>query len=91
MELAEEAVLHGLGGVVDEVGEGALEGLGVGEDEGEIGREALVDANVAETAGEEREGVFDDGVEVGGVRAGAGELGECGELVYERAHGLYGG
>ena len=88
MELAEEGVLHGLGGVVDEVGEGALEGFGVGEDEREVGREVLANADVAEAAGEEGEGVFDDGVEVGGAGACGGELGEGGELVDEGAHGL---
>jgi len=51
-------VLHGLGGVVDEVAEGALGGLGVGEDEREIGRkvldeaDALVAAWLSETEGE---------------------------------------
>ncbi len=33
MELAEEAFLHGFGGVIDEVGEGALESFGIGEHE----------------------------------------------------------
>ncbi len=32
-EDAEQAALHGLGGVVDEVGEGAADGLGIGEDQ----------------------------------------------------------
>ena len=65
-------VLHGFGGVVDEVGEGALEGFGVGEDEREVGREVADDADVAEAAGEERERVFDDGVEVGGAGRAVG-------------------
>ena len=34
-KLAEEALLHGLGGVVDEVAKGTLEGLGVGHHERE--------------------------------------------------------
>ena len=38
--------LHGFGGVVDEVAEGALDGFGVGEDEREIGREVLDEADV---------------------------------------------
>ncbi len=87
-ELAEQARLHGFGGVVDEVAEGALEGFGVGEDEREIGGEAADDADVLQAAGEEGEGVFDDGVEIGGAGAGGGELGESGELVYEGAHGF---
>src|SRR5260370_32062985 len=82
-KLAEEALLHGLGGVVDEVAEGALEGLGVGEDEGQIGGEFAGDVDVLQTAGEESERVLDDGVEVGRAGAGGGELGERSELVYE--------
>jgi len=88
VELAEEAVLHGLGGIVDEVGESSFEGFGVGEDEGQVGCEVAADADGAEAAGEECEGVFDDGVEVRGMGPGAGELGESGELVDERAHGF---
>ena len=91
VELAEQAVLHGFGGVVDEVGEGALEGFGVGDDEREVGGEVADDADVAEAAGEEGERVFDDGVEVGGAGAGGGKLGERGELVDQRAHGFDGG
>ncbi len=85
-ELAVERVLHGLGGVVDEVGERAAEGFGVGGDEREVGREGAADADVAEAAGEESERIFDDRVDVGGAQARGGELGERGELVDERAH-----
>ena len=60
-ELAEEGVLHGFGGVVDEVGEGALEGFGVCEDEREVGREPGGEFDVLHAAGEEGEGVFEDG------------------------------
>ena len=87
-KLAEEALLHGLGGVVDEVAEGALEGFGVGEDERKIGSELADDADGLHAAGEEGERVFDDGVEVGGLGARGGKLGERGELVDERAHAL---
>jgi hypothetical protein len=90
VEFAKQRVLHGFGGVVDEVGDGALEGFGVGEDERKMRGELTVDADVAEAAGEECERVFDDGVEVGGARLRAGELGERGELVDERAHRLDG-
>ena len=89
-ELAEEARLHGLGGVVDEVAEGALEGFGVGEDERQVWAEAADDADVLQAAGEEGERVFDDGVEIGGAGMGGGKLGEGGELVYERAHAFDG-
>ena len=74
VEFAEEGVLHGFGGVVDEVGEGALEGFGVGEDEGKVAGEVAADTDGAEAAGEEGEGVLDDAVDVGGVRARGGEL-----------------
>ncbi len=86
-ELAEERVLHGFGGVVDEVAEGALRGL-----RGRRGRAGGWARGVRRTrmllqaAGEESERVFDDGVEVGGAQARGGELGERGELVDERAH-----
>src|SRR6202000_1267294 len=79
-EDAEQAVLHGLGGVVDEVGEGALQGLGGDHDGGvgggarrglgvdsaggERGVEALLDADLVQPAVEEGYGVFDDPVEV---------------------------
>ena len=85
-EFAEEGLLHGFGGVVDEVAEGALHGFGVGEDEREVGREALDEADVLEAAGEEGERVLDDGIEVGGAGLRGGEFGERGELVDEGAH-----
>jgi hypothetical protein len=90
LKLAEETFLHGLCGVVDEVGEGALEGFGIGEDERQIRGEVLTDADVTEAAGEEGERVFDDGVEIGGVGASGRKLGERGELVYKGSHRLYG-
>ena len=85
-EFAQQALLHGFGGVVDEVAEGALHGFGVGEDERKVGREALDEADVLQAAGEEGERVLDDGVEVGGTRLRGGELGERGELVDQRPH-----
>ena len=89
MQLAEEGVLHGLGGVVDEIGERALEGFGIGEDERKAGREAGAYADAAQAAGKESECVVDDGIEIGGARLRGGELSERGELVNQRAHGLY--
>jgi len=61
-QFAEQRVLHGLGGVVDQVGERAFERFWVGQDEREIGGEVAADADAAQPAGEERERVFDDGV-----------------------------
>ena len=87
-ELAEEALLHGLGGVVDEIAEGALEGFGVGHDERQIGCHLADDLDGLHAAGEEGQRIFDDGVEVGGPGPRGGELGEGGELVDERAHAL---
>ena len=89
VELAVERVLHGFGGVVDEVGERAAESFGVGGDEREIGREVATNANVAEAAGEESERVFNDGVDVGGTETRGGELGERGELVDKGSHRRY--
>ena len=48
--------------------------------------QAAPDTNRAETAGEQRKGVVDDGVEVGGARLRGRELGESAELVDERTH-----
>ena len=82
-------MLHGFGGVVDQVRESALEGFGVGEDEWQTGsKRSRTMRMVLETAGEEGEGVLDDGVEVGRARLRGGELGERGELVDEGPHGI---
>ncbi len=87
-QLAEEALLHGFGGVVDEVAEGALEGFGVGHDERKVGSHLADDADGLHAAGEEGQRVFDDGVEVGRLGPRGRKFGERGELVDERAHAL---
>src|SRR5580704_4151422 len=49
-QLTKQALLHGFGGVVDEVGERALEGFGVSHDQRKIGCERAHDADAAEAA-----------------------------------------
>ncbi len=85
-KLAQEAALHGLDGVVDQVAEGALHGFGVGEHKREVAAETAQEADLLGSAGEDGQRVFDDGVEVRRPWRGGGELGERGELVDQAAH-----
>ncbi len=48
----------------------------------------LLDADTGETSMKERDGAFDDGIEIGGARVGGRELGEDGKLIDERAHAI---
>ena len=88
-QFAQQALLHGFGGVVDQVAQGALHGFGVGEDERKAGIQPLDQKDALKASGEERERVLNDGVQVGGMRLRGGELGQRGELVDQRPHALY--
>ena len=83
-----QASLHSFGGVVDEVGKGALHGFRIDHDERQPGFHLSPDFDSLEPSGEEHERVFDGLVEVRGPWLRGRELRECSELVDQCAHGF---
>ena len=86
LEFAEKGFLHGFGGVVDEVGEGALERFRIGEDQRKVRGKLADHGDVRHASGEERHRVFYNGVQVRRMGSGTGELREGGELIDQRTH-----
>ena len=82
--------LHGFGGVIDQIGDGALDGLGIGHDGGQIVRQVSANANAFQTPAEKSERAFDELVEAGRLRAGGGEARQHGEFIDQAADGFDG-
>ena len=54
-EHAQQAALHGFGGVVDQVGQGAADGFGIGQNRGQARLEVPLHGDAIETAGKQRQ------------------------------------
>ena len=87
-EAAQGAILHGFGGVVDEIDDDALDLVGIEAQGRKLGSEIKADVDVVEASGEDGESVVDDVVEIGRTRLGGGEARELGELIDESAEGF---
>ncbi len=84
-EYAQQAALHGLGGVVDEVSQGAADGLGIGQHRRQARLQVAIDGNAFETTGEERQRLVGHLVHIAGSRLGRGKLRQRRELVDQGA------
>ena len=90
VELLDQGFLHGLGGVVHQVHDDALELLAVEIDGRKAGGEAGVNRNAVEAAVKDGEGLGDQFVQVAADRLRGGKAGELGELVDQRFDGFDG-
>ena len=84
-EHAEQAALHGLGSVVDQVCQGAADGLMIGENRRETRFKVALDGDALEAAGKQGKCFIGDPIHVAGTRLRRRKLGERGELVDQRA------
>src|SRR6266576_3265033 len=80
-DFAQQRALHGLGGIVHQVCQGALDGIRISHHLGQIGREILVQTDAVEATVKRAQGAFDDGVDVGRMRLRCGEAGEGRKLI----------
>jgi hypothetical protein len=84
-EHAQQAALHGLGGVVDQVGQRAANGLGIGQHRRQSRLQIPLHGDAFEPAGKQRQRLFDDLIHVAGARLRRGKLRQRGELIDQRA------
>ena len=84
-EHAQQAALHGLGGIVDEVGQRAANGLRIGQHQRQAGLQIALHGDAVEPAGEQRQRLLGHLVHVAGARLRRGKLRQRGELIDQRA------
>ena len=84
-EYAEQTALHGLGGIVDEVGERTANGFVIGKDQRQSGFEIALDGDALKAPGKQGERLVGDLVHVAGARLRRRKLGKCRKLIDERA------
>ena len=73
-EHAQQAALHGLGGVVDEVGQGAADGFRIGQHRRQTRLEIALDGDAVEPPGKQGQRLLGHLVHVAGARLRRGKL-----------------
>src|SRR5579864_2475042 len=77
-DFADQRILQGFSGVVHKIGDGAFHRLGINHHLGKILRQRLMQADPVQSAIEQRQGAFDDLIDIGRLRLGRGKTGQRG-------------